>query len=116
MNKLLILLTVVIVCFACSRNVENPQHTVPAWLKCKIAQDEAIIKSDPKLMQSYGAWIRYEYMGQPYFEYDNPLSSLSRNPYSKEGDRINTDATPFTNYWSEKCCEYIVWKAPYYRN
>jgi len=62
---------------------------IPDWLQEQIEEDEKIIDSDPKRMQNYGAWIRYEFNNAYYFEYDNPLSSLSRNPYSQEGIRID---------------------------
>ena len=48
-------------------------------------------------------------------EYDNPLSSLSRNPYSEAGVRVNTMEEPYIEYWDNKCCETFVWKAPKYK-
>jgi hypothetical protein len=115
MKKILLLLLVAVFAFSCQKDEPITSTEVPGWLQTKIAQDEATIKADPKLMQNYGAWIRYEFNGDIYFEYDNPLSSLSRNPYSREGESVNTSQAPFTNYWTEKCCEHIVWKAPKYQ-
>ena len=114
MKKALFLFTVTFLCFSCEKDFLIPRNKVPDWLKEKISQDEATIKSDPKLMPNYGAWLRYEFQGEKYYEYDNPLSSLSRNPYSHDGVRINTTIAPFTDYWNDKCCEKFIWKAPSY--
>ena len=121
MKKTLLLFTVTFLFFSCEKDYLTPEipyliprNEVPEWLKEKISKDEATIKSDPKLMPNYGAWIRYEFQGEKYYEYDNPLSSLSRNPYSQDGVRVNTTIAPFTDYWNDKCCEKFVWKAPNY--
>jgi len=114
MKKIFFLFAIVLSCLSCEKDYLIPNSEVPKWLKDKISQDEATIKSDPKLMPNYGAWIRYEFQGDKYYEYDNPLSSLSRNPYSESGERINTTVAPYTNYWNDKCCERFVWKAPNY--
>jgi hypothetical protein len=114
MNKTGLFILGVILCFACEKEYLIPKNEIPGWLKDKISHDEKIIKSDPKMMENYGAWIRYEFEDETYFEYDNPLSSTSRNPYSQEGTRINTTLLPFTEYWNNKCCEKFVWKAPKY--
>ena len=114
MKKTIIFFAVILLCLSCKKDYLIPGNEVPLWLKEKISDDEATIKRDPKLMPNYGAWIRYEYQGNKYYEYDNPLSSLSRNPYSQDGVRINTMNAPYTNYWTDKCCERFVWKAPNY--
>lgn len=87
---------------------------IPDWLQEQIEEDEKIIDADPKRMQNFGAWIRYEFNDAYYFEYDNPLSSLSRNPYSQEGIRVDITQSLYTNYWKDKCCEKYVWKGPKY--
>ena len=115
MKKTFLLFAIILFCSSCEKDYLIPDSEVPDWLKDKISQDEATIKSDPKLMPNYGAWIRYEFQGEKYYEYDNPLSSMSRNPYSGTGDRINTTIAPFTDYWNNKCCEAYVWKAPNYK-
>ena len=66
-------------------------------------------------MQNYGAWLSYEFNGEIYYEYDNPLSSLSRNPYSHDGVSVNMTVAPFTNYEQDKCCEKFVWIATNYK-
>lgn len=114
MKKALLLFAIILSCLSCRKDFLIPNSEVPGWLKDKISQDEATIKSDPKLMPNFGAWIRYEYLGDKYYEYDNPLSCESRNPYSEAGERINTFVAPYTDYWNDKCCEIFVWKAPEY--
>jgi hypothetical protein len=114
MKKTHLLIIGTLLCFSCEKEYLIPKNELPGWLKDEISQDEKIIKSNPKLMQSYGAWIRYEFKSEFYYEYDNPLSSESRNPYSQDGVWINTTISPFTDYWDDKCCERFVWKAPNY--
>lgn len=115
MKKILLLLTMTFLLSSCEKDYLIPNNKVPKWLKEKIDEDEATIKEDPKLMPNYGAWIRYEFNHERYYEYDNPLSSTSRNPYSETGERVNTLEKPYTEYWDEKCCEIFVWKAPRYK-
>jgi hypothetical protein len=114
MKKALLLFAIIVSCLSCRKDFLIPNGEVPGWLKDKISQNEATIKSDPKLMPNYGAWIRYEYQGEKYYEYDNPLSCAISNPWSEAGEQINTSISPYTNYWNDKCCEMFVWKAPEY--
>jgi hypothetical protein len=116
MKKSLVILIISIFCISCEKTFLIPDDEVPGWLKERILEDEKIIKSDPKLMQNYGAWIRYEFKGDMYYEYDNPLSSESRSPYSQDGVRMETTITPFTEYEKDKCCERFIWKAPKYHD
>jgi len=87
---------------------------LPAWLADQIQEDEAVIARDTTRLPNYGAWIRYEFRDTVYFEYDNLLSSLSRNPYSWAGVRIDLTQPPYTAYWEKRCCEQYVWSAPKY--
>ena len=91
---------------------DNPG--LPAWLEEQIAADEAVIASDTTRLPNFGAWLRYRFEGAYYFEYDNPLSSLFRAPYSWEGTRPDIAQPPFTRYESRKCCEQYVWRGPRY--
>ena len=116
MKKSLVILIISIICISCEKTFLIPEDEIPDWLKKSILKDEEIIKSDPKLMQNYGAWIRYEFKGVMYYEYDNPLSSESRNPYSQDGVRIDTTVAPFTEYGKDKCCERFIWKAHKYHD
>src|SRR5688572_28225099 len=96
---------------ACSKKDDvTVSLEIPEWLQLQVTQDESIIAADEKRMQNYGAWIRYEFRGSYYYEYDNPLSSLSRNPYSREGIRIDLATTPYATYWQERCCAQYVWQ------
>ena len=115
MKKALLLVTIALMFFSCANDDSSADSDIPEWLKVKISQDEATIKSNPALMQNHGAWYSYEFNGETFYEYDNPLSSESRNPYSKEGVRVNITVAPFTDYWNQKCCEKLVWKAPHYQ-
>ena len=115
MKKALLLVTIALLFFSCGKDDSSADSDVPEWLKVKISQDEATINSNPALMQNHGAWYSYEFNGETFYEYDNPLSSESRNPYSKEGVRVNCTVAPFTDYWNQKCCEKLVWKAPHYQ-
>ncbi|QHT70721.1 hypothetical protein GXP67_30765 [Rhodocytophaga rosea] len=118
MKSLHILTTVVLFLLitACSKDDYGlAKKNIPNWLKDQIKEDEKTIASDPSLMPNYGAWLSYQFNGKTYFEYDNPLSSLSRNPYSWEGVRVDISQPPFTSYWNDKCCEQYVWKAPKYK-
>lgn len=65
-------------------------------------------------MPNYGAWYSYEFRGEKYYEYKNPLSSLCCIAYSYDGMQINTNTFPYTTYWQDKCCEEILWSAPKY--
>ena len=114
--QFLIVATILLVTVACEKeeNFLISSTEIPAWLQEQIEEDEKIIDADPKRMQNFGAWIRYEFNDAYYFEYDNPLSSLSRNPYSQEGIRVDVFQAPYTNYWKDKCCEQYVWKGPKY--
>jgi hypothetical protein len=114
MKKTIFLFAIILSCLSCEKDYLVSNKEVPKWLRDKISQDEATIKTDSKLMPNWGAWIRYEFKGNKYYEYDNPLSSSSRNPYSESGERINTFADPYKDYWNDKCCEIYVWKAPNY--
>lgn len=115
MPEILKLLIITFLLAACEKNYPITDNEVPIWLQEKIAEDEATIEKDPQRMVSYGAWIRYEYKGGRFYEYDNPLSSLSQNPYSETGERINTQEARFNEYWDKKCCEKYIWEAPEYK-
>lgn len=112
----MIALALMLLCtVACSKKDDvTVSLEIPAWLQLQVTQDENSIAADEKRMENYGAWIRYEFKGSYYYEYDNPLSSLSRNPYSQEGIQIDVATTPYATYWQERCCKQYAWKAPRY--
>lgn len=89
-----------------------PAKDIPDWVKADIKNHEQKIKDSPQLMYSYGAWLRYKWQNDYYFEYHNSCSSTSPKAYSYDGNtRIEVwDKT--TDYYKEKCCKVYVWKAP----
>ena len=107
--------SILLVLISCNTDDCPCESGIPAWLQNRIEEDQLIIESDPDLMQNFGAWFSYEFNDRIFYEYDNPLSSLSRNPYSKEGVRIDLTEPEFANYWDERCCEKLIWKAPGYQ-
>lgn len=103
--------------FSCEKDYLIPDREVPDWLKAKISQDEQIIKDSPQLMNSYGAWLRYTWQNEYYFEYHNPLSSSSPRAISTNRDTLYLDVFDSTSdYYKEKCCRQYVWKAPKYED
>jgi hypothetical protein len=107
---------ILLIVTSCSKDeYDLDGQSIPKWLKDQIEADEKTIADNPGLMPNYGAWLKYEFQGKTYFEYDNPLSALSRNPYSWEGIRVDVSQSPFTSYWNDKCCEKYVWKASKYK-
>jgi len=114
MKTTIFFFTIALFLSACAKDNSTSDSDIPEWLKLKIEQDEATIKAHPELMQNHGAWYSYEFNGAIYYEYDNPLSSESRNPYSFAGVRVIITEAPFTDYWNQKCCEKLVWEAPHY--
>ena len=107
-----------LVFFSCERekNYLIPENEIPEWLQVKINQDEQIIKDSPQLMNAYGAWLRYKWQYEYYFEYQNVLSESLPKPISANGDTLHFyifDAN--TDYYKEKCCAQYVWKGPDYK-
>ena len=102
--------------FSCEKNSLVPENEIPDWLKTRISQDELKIQESPKYMTSWGAWIRYKWQNDYYFEYNNIMSSTTIVPISENGDSLYKSANE-TNmkYYTEKCCKQYVWKAPNYK-
>lgn len=102
---------------ACNSEEDNnllPNAEIPEWLEQKISADKSIINTDPMRMQNYGAWVRYEFNKEYYYEYDNPLSSVAGIFYSEEGNLINATMPSYKDYPDDKCCGLYLWKAPNY--
>ena len=101
---------------ACQNDDDSASTSVPVpeWLRDRVAQDEASIAADSTKLRSYGAWIRYNFKNELYYEYDNPLSSMARNPVTVEGEQVNLSDPFFTDYWNKRCCERYVWEGPRY--
>ncbi len=103
--------------FSCERALPDvPESEIPDWLKTRISLDEQRIEVSPKTMSAWGAWIRYKWQNEFYFEYNNVLSSTTIVPISEKGDSLYKNANE-TNmkYYNEKCCKQYVWTAPKYK-
>lgn len=103
--------------FSCEKDNLIPENEIPVWLKTKINQDENIIKQSPNSGVAYGAWLRYKWQNEYYFEYYNNLSVSSSLPIpiSVNGDSlIIISGGTNSDYWSKKCCLQYAWKAPKY--
>jgi len=115
MNKLALLLLTLLITTSCEKDYLIPNGQVPNWLKTQINKEEQIIKDSPQLMNSYGAWIRYEWENEYYFEYHNSLSSSMYQPITQDGDTVHIYLWDTKQpYNTEKCCKQFVWKAPNY--
>jgi len=117
MKKIFLMFFFSLILFSCEKTLPDvPDSEIPDWLKTRIRQDEQTIKDYPKYMAPWGAWIRYRWEKEYYFEYHNILSSSSVAPVSENGDSLYKSANE-TNmkYYNEKCCKQYVWKAPNYK-
>ncbi len=117
MKKIVLTFALSLFFFSCEKDYLIPDKEVPEWLKTRINQDEQIIKDSPQLMNAYGAWLRYEWQNEYYFEYHNELSSSSPRAISAKGDTLQFPANyANSDYYKEKCCRQLVWKAPKYKD
>ena len=115
MKKFALLFIFSLIILSCKKDYLISGNEVPGWLKAKINQDEQIIKDSPKLMNAYGAWLRYKWQNEYYFEYHNLLSSSSPRAISENRDTLHVITNDInTAYGREKCCKQYVWKAPKY--
>ena len=116
MKKTALMLFFSIMFVSCEKDYLIPDNEVPDWLKTDIKQQEQIIKDSPKSESAYGAWMRYNWQNESYFEYHNILSSSSPRAISAKGDTLHIWANDVnTDYCKEKCCKEYVWKAPKYK-
>jgi hypothetical protein len=115
MKKTAISLFFSLMLFACEKDYLIPAREVPQWLKSKISQDEKFMDANPSSCLYYGAWLRYTWNDEYYFEYHCSCSSASPVPISAKGDTLHIVANDVTtDYYKEKCCRLLVWKAPEY--
>ncbi|HLP74143.1 MAG TPA: hypothetical protein VK155_14655 [Bacteroidales bacterium] len=114
MKKVLVVFLFSALFFSCEKDNDYliPSREVPEWLKSDITRQEQIIKDSPQLMNAYGAWLRYQWGNEFYFEYHNDLSSSSPRATSYDRKTIIPVWDVNTDYYNEKCCKVYVWKAP----
>jgi hypothetical protein len=117
MKKLAMMLFISAMLFSCEKDYLIPDNEVPEWLKSKIEQDEQMMNDHPSSCLYYGAWLRYRWQDEYYFEYHCSCSSSSPKAISTNGDTLNIWANDITtDYYKEKCCRQLVWKAPDYKD
>lgn len=115
MRRIALIFIFSLIFFSCEKDYLVPKKEVPEWFKTRISQDEKKIKDSPLGLTSYGAWIRYQWQSEYYFEYFNPLSTSSVIAISTMQDTFRVDAWDTTSYYyKEKCCRQIIWKGPKY--
>jgi hypothetical protein len=115
MKKIALMFVLSIALLSCEKTLPDvPENEIPAWLKTRISRDELVITQSPKYLFAYGAWLRYKWQNEYYFEYHNPLWETTIAPVSESGDTLYYGATNM-KYYNEKCCKQYVWKAPNYK-
>jgi len=113
MSKIILMFVLSLFFFSCEKDYLIPDNEVPDWLKSKIKQDEQYMKDHPSSCLYYGGWLRYSWQDEYYFEYHCSCSSSSPVAISMKGDTLHIRANDIsTDYYKEKCCKTVVWKAP----
>jgi hypothetical protein len=110
MKKFLLFLLPAMLLISCERQYLLPSDEVPGWLKTRIAEIEDQINSNPRSGLDVGAWIRYEYKDQYYFEWHNLLSSSFPPIYDTTGDMMTFSWDSNDEYQTDKCCKKYIWK------
>lgn len=116
MQKAVFLVGIIILLGSCQKEYLVPAREVPEWLKERIAADEQVIQEDPTLMAGYGAWMRYQFRGDMYYEYINLLSSKYPDTFNESGQEVNLVDEPYLDYWDDKCCGTYIWRGPGYQS
>ena len=116
MKKFLCFITITLFLTSCEKwpNFLIPSSEVPRWLKERISDDEKTIKSDSLSGLRFTAWIRYEYDGDYFFEFRDPLSSSGPKVFDYDGDKTMFNHETYLNFKTERCCKQFVWKGPSY--
>lgn len=109
MKRILLLLLPVLMLASCERQYLVPSDEVPAWLKEIIREAEAG-DSSSIYASDIGAWIRYKYEGNYYYEWLNPIMSSFPPVYDHGGSLLSLDQDAFIKYQDGKCCKKYVWK------
>ena len=110
MKRVLLLLLPVIMLTACEKQYLVPSGDVPAWLKEMILDAEKGESKPPMYASDLGAWVRYKYDGNYFFEWINPIMSSFPPVYDHDGNLLSMDHDKYTRYQTGKCCKKYVWK------
>jgi hypothetical protein len=117
MRKTALIFFFSLVFFSCEKDFLIPDKEVPDWLKLRISQDEQMMHDYPSSCLYYGAWLRYNWLDEYYFEYHCSCSSSSPRAISTKGDTLHIRADDVTtDYYIGKCCRKLVWKGPRYED
>lgn len=115
MKKITLIFLLSLLFFSCEKDFLIPDKEVPEWLKAEIRNDELTMREHPSSCLYYGAWLRYTWKDDYYFEYHCSCSSSSPLAISTKGDTLHIVANDVTtDYYKEKCCRELVWKASEY--
>lgn len=109
MKRVILLLLPVIMLVACEKQNLVPSGEVPPWLRDMIREAEAGISSPPMFATDMGAWVRYRYEGNDYYEWRNPIMSSFPPVYNRAGFKL-TEQSVYIPYQNGKCCMKYVWK------
>ena len=115
MKKIALMLLFSIAFLSCEKTLPDvPKDEIPDWLQTRINHDEQIITQTPKYVLAWGAWVRYKWQSEYYFEYHNPLWATTIAPITETGDTLYSGATNL-EYYNGKCCKQFVWRGPLYK-
>jgi hypothetical protein len=109
MKSVLLLLLPVMMLTACEKQHLVPSGDVPVWLKEMILEAEEGESNPPMYGSDFGAWVRYRYDGNYFFEWINPIMASFPPVYNHDGDLI-MEQIVYTPYQNGKCCKKYVWK------
>jgi hypothetical protein len=114
MKKILLLTSILAFFFISCQKKDYliSEKEIPDWLKADIQKQEQVIKVSPQLWNSYGAWIRYKWNNEYFFEYHNCFLNTIPEAISFDGNTRLAVWDASTDYYKEKCCKVYVWKAP----
>jgi hypothetical protein len=110
MKRVILLLLPVMLLTACEKQSFVPSGDVPEWLKEMIREAEEGDSNPPMYGTDFGAWVRYKYAGNYYFEWINPILSSFPPVYDQSGRLSNMDQDEYARYQNGKCCKKYVWK------
>jgi hypothetical protein len=109
MKRVILLLLPVIMLTSCEKQNLLPSGDIPPWLKEMIREAEAGESSPPMFASDMGAWVRYRYEGNYFFEWLNPIMSSLPPVYTREGLQV-MDQSVYIPYQNGKRGKKYVWK------